>query len=303
MEPAERPLAARLVSAMGCRCGENPLWHPQEQAVFWVDIPTGRLFRLAVDADGRPREGATAETLREGPALGAVSLEADGAFLLLGAEGRVERWHGGEARTVHEALAPGTRFNDCLADPAGRLFSGTMSNFGKDGADMTGKLFRLDPDGSTRVVDEGFGIPNGLGFTPDGRHLLFTDTTPGRIYRYAYDPATGELSDREVLFEEAGCGCDGLAMDDEGNAWSARWGGHGVYRHGATTGNVTQAIELPVDKVTAIAFAGAAMDAAWITTAGGDPEHPEASPEGGLFFAEVPGVRGAERHRSRIACA
>ena len=180
MDPdAQRPLPARLVSQRGCKCGENPLWLPDEPAILWIDIPTGRVLRLATEADGRPEEGATAELLREGLAVGAVSLEADGALLLLGAEGQVERWREGEATTVHEALAPGTRFNDCLADPAGRLFSGTMSNW-KDGEpDMTGKLFRLDPDGSTRVVDDGFGIPNGMGFTPDGGTSTSPTPPPG----------------------------------------------------------------------------------------------------------------------------
>ncbi|BAM04802.1 SMP-30/gluconolactonase/LRE family protein [Phycisphaera mikurensis] len=300
--PPNRPVPARRVAQTGCACGENPLWHPDERALYWIDIVTGRLFRLATEADGTPAAGAVPETVRTGPPVGAASLEADGALLLLGAEGHVQRFDGGRQTTVHEGLCPGTRFNDCLADPAGRLFSGTMSNFEGDGADMTGKLLRLDPDGSTRVVDEGFGIPNGMGFTPDGRHLYLTDTTPGRIYRYAYDPATGDLTDRAVFFEEAGCGCDGMAMDEAGRLWSARWGGRGVWEHDPATGEASRAIELPVDKVTAIAFAGSGLATACVTTAGGNPEDPASSPEGALFVAEMPGVRGAPRHRSRIAC-
>lgn len=287
---------------MGCECGESPLWHAPTQSVMWVDIPTGRLFRLACEASGQPIRHAEPETLLEGPAIGAVSVEADGALLLLGAEGHVQRWDNGHLSTLHEALAPGTRFNDCLADEAGRLYSGTMSQWVNGEPDRTGKLFRLDPDGAVHVLDEGFGIPNGMGFTPDGRHLWFTDTTPGRIHRYRRDPATGDLHDREVFFQEPGCGCDGLAVDDAGNLWSARWGGHGVWKHDGLTGWATRAIEVPTEKVTAIAFAGENLDVAWITSAGGNPDDPTASDAGTLFLAEPRGVRGAPRHPSRIAC-
>ena len=92
-----------------------------------------------------------------------------------------------------------------------------------------------------------------------------------------------------------------MTMDAHGHLWSARWGGHGVWRHDPATGDAVQAVELPVDAVTAIAFAGEDLGVAYVTTAKGDPDDPEAGPEGGLFLVESPGVRGAERHRSRIA--
>ena len=28
-----------------CITGENPMWHPLEKKVYWLDIPSGRLFR------------------------------------------------------------------------------------------------------------------------------------------------------------------------------------------------------------------------------------------------------------------
>jgi len=32
---------AELVGAIACEIGENPLWHPDVQALFFVDIPAG----------------------------------------------------------------------------------------------------------------------------------------------------------------------------------------------------------------------------------------------------------------------
>ena len=34
-----------MIADYACRTGENPLWHPKEQRLYWVDIPAGRMFR------------------------------------------------------------------------------------------------------------------------------------------------------------------------------------------------------------------------------------------------------------------
>ena len=34
-----------LIADYECITGENPMWHPLENRVYWLDIPTGRLFR------------------------------------------------------------------------------------------------------------------------------------------------------------------------------------------------------------------------------------------------------------------
>ncbi len=43
-----------LIADYACHTGENPLWHPMEKRLYWLDIPTGRLFRCD-PADG-PQE-------------------------------------------------------------------------------------------------------------------------------------------------------------------------------------------------------------------------------------------------------
>ena len=46
---------------------------------------------------------------------------------------------------------------------------------------------------------KGFGCANGMGFTPDGRGMYFTDSHVGTIYRYDYDETTGGLSNRSCV--------------------------------------------------------------------------------------------------------
>jgi len=33
-----------LIADYACETGENPLWHPTEQKLYWCDIPRGRIF-------------------------------------------------------------------------------------------------------------------------------------------------------------------------------------------------------------------------------------------------------------------
>ena len=61
-----------------------------------------------------------------------------------------------------------------------------------------GKLYRLDLDGSYRVVVEDLLLPNGMGFSTDFQYFYLTDSDRRTIYRFNYDRATGNLSNQEV---------------------------------------------------------------------------------------------------------
>ena len=70
-----------LIADYECVTGEGPLWHPDEQRLYWVDIPRGRLFRY------EPATGAH-EQVYEGDPIGGFTIQDDGALLLV---------HGSEA--------------------------------------------------------------------------------------------------------------------------------------------------------------------------------------------------------------
>ena len=62
----------------------------------------------------------------------------------------------------------GQRYNDGKCDRRGRLWIGAMD---MAAAPNRGHLYRVDPDGACHTMDSGFTVPNGLGFSPDGRTL------------------------------------------------------------------------------------------------------------------------------------
>ena len=279
-----------LIADYACVTGEGPLWHPDEQRLYWVDIPKGRLFRY------EPASGQHEQCL-EGEALGGFTIQADGALLLFMARGAVKIWRAGELTTVIDEIPDerSTRFNDVIADPAGRVFCGTMPT-----AERPGRLYRLDPDGTLTKLLDGIGCSNGMGFTLDRRQMYYTDSTAHEIYLFDYDQATGAITNRRVFARNApeeGMP-DGMTVDAEGYVWSARWDGGCLVRY-APDGTEERRIAFPARKVSSVTFGGPDYTDIYVTTAGGDNKAAEGWGAGALFRLNL-GIRGLPEFRSRI---
>lgn len=272
-----------------CECGEGPLWHPDEQRLYWTDIPTGRMFWY------EPATGHH-EQCYEGEVVGGFTLQQDGSLLLFMAGGAVRVWRQGFVRTVLEEIPHerDSRFNDVLADRRGRVFCGTMG-----GPEKRGRLYRLDPGGALEVMLEGLGCPNGMGFSPDGQGFYFTESVERVIYRFDYDEASGALSNQQVFARvcEADGMPDGMTVDAAGHVWSARWDGHCLVEYD-DRGRVRQRLVLPARKISSVIFGGTGYNDAYLTTAGGREKAQEGASAGCLLrlrsvAAGVPDFRSA----------
>ncbi|OVE84711.1 SMP-30/gluconolactonase/LRE family protein [Natronolimnobius baerhuensis] len=274
--------------------GEGPLWHPEEELVYWVDIPNGKLFAYDPETDEYDLVYETA-----GAPLGGYTIEEDGALLLF-THGTVSRLEPGadEAEPVAEVDDADTRFNDVIADPEGRVFCGTMP-----GEDELGDLYRLDPDGSVTLVVEDVDIPNGMGFTDDLETFYFTESEEHVIYAFDYDRETGELSNQRSFVDvptDDGIP-DGMTVDETGDIWSARWDGGRVVRY-SPDGEVLEEIDLPARKVSSATFGGPAYEDLYLTTALTDNDREaEGDGAGALFRVPDVGPSGVPEFRSRIS--
>jgi sugar lactone lactonase YvrE len=281
-----------LIADYQCVIGEGPLWHPGERRLYWIDIATGRMFRYE-PATGRH------ELCYEGEVVGGFTLQADGALLLFMAKGAIKIWRAGTLTTVVEEIPDerASRFNDVIADPAGRVFCGTMTS-----PEHAGRLYRLDVDGRLSIVVEGVGTPNGLGFTPDRKQMYFTDTRAHTIYLFDYERATGAISRRRQFVKvpevEGEGGPDGMTVDAEGYVWGARWGGSCLVRY-TPDGVEERRIAFPAKKVSSVIFGGDDYTDMYITTAGGDHKDTEGAGAGALFRLRL-GIRGVAEFPSRI---
>ena len=285
----------RLLADAGCETGEGPLWHPQQQTLFFLDIPRATVHAYT------PHDGQCRPFSRD-RVTGGMTLQADGDLLLFQDGSISSLAMDGTQRVLAEHQCPGNdRFNDVIADPEGRVFAGTL------GGD--GKLIRYDLDGTRTVLLEGLGVPNGMGFSPDLRQMYFTDSVPRLIYRFDYNRETGGISNQTVFAEVPGDQGvpDGLTVDADGHVWTAIWFG-GCLKRYRPDGRLQREIELPVRQVSSVTFGGDGLADLYVTTAGTDaadslkPEGlPDAFPRGGgLYGLRLGGIRGLPRFRSDI---
>lgn len=275
--------------------GECPTWHPEQGVLYWIDIPTGTLYRH------RPAEGGY-EVCHEVDALRAVTVEEDGSLLLFHETGAVERWDEGpiESTRVEPPGLDEFRFNDVTAGPGGRVYCGIMPE-----EDRSGALYRLDRDGRmTELVAEAE-FPNGMDFSPAEDRFYFTDSFANVIYAFDFD--AGAISNRRPFAttdDDPGVP-DGLAVDETGDVWSARFDGGEVVRYTAD-GDRAGALDVRARKVTSVGFGGEDLATAYLTTAlagSSDPPGPrdEEGEWAGALLAGDLGVAGKPAYRSAVS--
>lgn len=284
-----------IIDRHPCLIGENPLWNPVDHRIYWLDIHGGAIFRYDPAAQTR-------EVVYQGEVHGGFTFQEDGSLIVFGVAGKIARLHQGVLTTLIDRL-PGeelNRFNDVIADPAGRVFCGTMPYSPQS---EFGSLYCLERDGSIRKLREHIRVSNGLGFSPDLSLLYYADSLSRTVTRFRYDQATGQLSDDTIfarLAPDDGVP-DGLTVDEHGYLWLAVWDGWRLIRYDPT-GAIEREIRFPVKKVSSLTFGGDHALDIYITSAGGDKPEENGELAGSLFRMRL-GIRGRPEFLSRIQTA
>jgi sugar lactone lactonase YvrE len=293
--------APEIIADTNDRCGEGPLWDWREGRFYWNDIARRVIHQL-----DRRGAGVITEAIAAQPA--GMALAEGGGLVIAGADGIFTYQEGTVSSIMGGIDGQATPFNDILATPGGRIYAGTYF-WGDVAMEQTGGLYLIDAvKKSATLLDEGIELSNGIGLSPDGKRLYYSDSTARRIY--AYDVNRDETLSRKRVFAAVGGDegiPDGLTVDAEGFVWSAQWYGGQVVRYDPD-GQVEWRIALPVKQVSSLAFGGEDLDCLYITTAG---EHwpsaflprgysAAAGTIGGALFAIHAGVRGCREYEVKL---
>jgi sugar lactone lactonase YvrE len=252
--------------------GESPFWHPQQQALWWCDIPGKALHRYD-PADATPAAHRQWDFDDE---PGCIAPTLDGHLLLAMRSGlwRFDPTSGERERLAEPPYDPAQeRFNDGRADPQGRFWAGTIF---EPRQPPRAALYRWAGERLERMAGE-ITNSNGLAFSPDGRTLYWADTTAHRVFALDFDPLEGTLSRQRVFVQfplrapeqplaAYGGRPDGAAVDSEGAYWVAMYEGQRLLRL-APDGTLLREIALPVRCPTMPCFGGPDLRTLFLTTA------------------------------------
>lgn len=284
------------IGTQRCKVGEGPLWDVAEQALYFVDLLDGVLWR---------HDPGSGEFKRwQMPSgIGSLALRAGGGALVALQDGLYTVDFDGGSVTpfcdLQGSLAE-TQCNDGKVDPCGRFIVGTQP---RSLADMRplGKMYCVHPDGHAEQLDRGFTITNGACWSPDGRTFYFSDSLSRTIYAYDYDVDHGRVSNRRIFADTTAFGGipDGATVDSEGRLWVAICGG-GKVACWRSDGRVERVIEMPVPLVGSVMFGGPQLDRLYVTTLNGAELGMGFAPDalsGALFAIDGLGVCGLPERR------
>lgn len=249
--------------------GESPVWHPVEQALYWTDIP-GRALHRHDPASSQHRQWAF-ET-----EVGSLAPMRDGGLLLARRDGL---WQFDPDTGASHALATAPydtrheRFNDGKCDPQGRFWVGTIY---EPREPALAALYRFDTSRGLQRMASDITVGNGLGWSPDGRTLYYSDTKAHTVYAHDFDSASGDLGARRVFarfppkepgqnLDAYGGRPDGAAVDVDGAYWCAMFEGQRLLRL-SPGGAVLREVRLPVRCATMPCFGGPDLKTLYITT-------------------------------------
>ena len=292
-------MTAELILDARNATGESPVWSTTEQALYWVDIPAKRLHRWS-PADGKEHSWQASQMLaciaQTGNGSWIAAME-NGLFAITPhADGSLDSRL---LASVTHAL-PGMRFNDGRCDRQGRFWAGTMVMDMAAGAPV-GAMYRYNAGQAEplKAQLQGFIVPNGLAFSPDGNTLYLSDSHPDvqKVWAFDYDTDTGTPHNRRLFVDMSKHPGrpDGAAVDAEGCYWICG-NDAGLIHRFTPQGKLDRSLAVPVKKPTMCAFGGADLDTLFVTSirpAGDLADQPLA----GGVFALRPGVKGLPEPR------
>ena len=244
------------------RLGEVPTWDPIRQRLFWIDIFDGRLFSC-------DEFGANLRAWETFQKVGSYALceHYNGAIVAL--EDGLHRlsFDTGELEfiTNPEPNMPFNRLNDGGVDRQGRFVFGSMNRMEEE---KTASLYRLNTDLSVDKLETNINTSNGICWNAEGDKFYFADTWQGEIWSYDYASGHQGLSNKTVLCSidmSDGGSADGATVDAEGYIWSTKVYSGQLVRY-SPQGKIDRILDMPVKKVTSLAFGGKNLAVLYVTS-------------------------------------
>ena len=214
----------------GTRWGEGPVWMGDARRLIWSDVPGNTMLQWDEETgavvpfrkpsnmgNGNTRDRQGRLVTCEHLARRVTRTELDGRITVL-----ADNFQGKRLNSPNDVVVKSDN-SIWFTDPSFGILGFYEGE--KDTPQLPTNVYRIDADGSIRVVAEGINQPNGLAFSPDESILYLVESraTPRKIL--AYDVVQGNTLAHGRTFIDAGPGGtpDGFRLDIDGNLWCG-WG-------------------------------------------------------------------------------
>lgn len=138
-----------------------------------------------------------------------------------------------------------------LAIGANDMLYASDPNWGES----TGRLWRIDTDGTTTLLEQNMGTTNGVEVSTDDKKLYVGESVQRKVWQYDMSE-DGEISNKRLFIEFPDFGLDGMRCDQKGNLYITRHS-KGTVVIVSSEGNIIREIKMANGKnVTNIAFGG-----------------------------------------------
>jgi len=161
-----------------------------------------------------------------------------------------------KAVSVHAHEPSMSQPNDVAIDGKDRIYASDPN--WKAG---TGRIWRIDTDGTVTLLDSMAAATNGIEVSPDEKRLYVNAS--GGVFAYDLSD-NGVITNKRELIRFSEFGMDGMRCDANGNLYVTRFGKGTVVKL-SPEGKVLEEIPLTGKKVTNIAFGGPDGQTAYVT--------------------------------------
>jgi gluconolactonase len=190
-------------------------------------------------------------TLPEGSTANGIRIDQAGQLLVADYTGHnVLRIHPEtKAISVHAHQPAMNQPNDLALTSDGALYASDPN-----WQEKTGQIWRIERDGSSRLVAEKMGTTNGIDISPDGKQLYVNESAQRNVWSFDIE-ADGSLSGKRLIKQFDDHGFDGMRVDQQGHLYITRHGKGTVVKM-TPQGEILQEIDVLGSMPSNLCFGG-----------------------------------------------
>lgn len=247
----------KILTEKRCVIGEGPIWNDKEKLLYFTNGMENEICTYRPEA-----EKLTVIPVKVGCAAFAFDIEnriivsrADGVFIFNS---------DGTTTDIYDTSKYEIKYaNDMKAGPDGCIYVGTQSSKRIGASDkIDGKLYRINKDGSVKLLLDGLLLSNGMEWSQNNRFFYHTDSDTGIIKEYFFGEELS-FTGRQIKIP----GVDGFTSDINDNLCITRWGYGEIVFFNTVLWQITERISLPCHAPASCGFCGNNMDILAVTTA------------------------------------